>query len=258
MSDFESDLKRQLAREADSVQSVPRDLAARIAEGSGPRPALWLRLAPVAIAVLFIGAVGLVMVRSQTPQGGVPAAVASPSPGPVDATPVPSATPTPDTATAPTPTPADNLGLFSCATSGSGAPTAGATGNLTAIRVGHQSGYDRVTFEFAGAGVPDYKYSLQGTRFSQDASGIPVDVQGKSGVKLVFPHASTMDVNGQRTYSGPLDIVPQPQVAIYEVKNTGDFERVLSWAIGVGQASPCLRFTELSSPSRLVVDVQAP
>jgi hypothetical protein len=256
MSDFESDLKRQLAREADSVQSVPRDLAARIAEGSGPRSALWLRLAPVAVAMLFIGAVGLVMLRSQAPQGGVPAAVASSSPGPVAATPVPSRTP--DTVPAPTPSPTDNLGAFSCAISGGGAATAGATGNLTAIRVGHQSGYDRVTLEFAGAGVPDYRYSVQGTRFSQDASGMPVDVQGKSGVKLVFPHASTMDVNGQRTYNGPLDIVPQPQVAIYEVKNVGDFERVLSWAIGVGQPSPCLRITKLSSPSRLVVDVQAP
>jgi hypothetical protein len=253
MNEFESDLKRQLAREADSVQSVPRDLAARIAEGTGPRPALWLRLAPVAVAVLFVGAVGLVMVRSQSPrQGGLPAGTSSPTPF---ETPTPSPTSTP---AAPTPSPADALGPFSCASSGGGAATAGATGNLTAIRVGHQSGYDRVTFEFAGAGVPDYQYSLQGTRFYQDASGMQVDVQGTSGVKLVFPHASTMDVNGQRTYSGPLDIVPQPHVAIYEVKNIGDFERVLSWAIGVAQANPCLRFTELSSPSRLVVDVQAP
>lgn len=251
MNDFESDLKRQLAREADSVQSVPRDLAARIAEGTGPRPALWLRLAPVAVAVLFVGALGLLLRPAGHPQAptGGHAAVASPAPQ-ASAAPSPGASP------------AANLGPFVCGAGGSG----GTQGmpvylNLTGVRAAHQAGFDRITFEFAGGGIPAYTITPQGgTRFYQDASGMPVDVKGTQGMNIVFHGASERDVNGMATYTGSNDILLAPAAgsgnAVAEVRQVGDFERVLSWAVGLSARPACTRVLELSSPSRLVIDVQ--
>jgi hypothetical protein len=251
MSDFESDLRKQLATEAEHVQSMPRDLSARIADASGPRPALWLRLAPVAVAVLFVGALGLLLRQTDHPQAptGGPAAVASPSP---QASPAPSPSPSAS--------PAANLGPFVCGAGGSGGSQA-ATGNLTAVRLAHQAGFDRITFEFAGSGIPAYTITPQaGTRFYQDASGMPVDVKGTQGLKVVFHGASERDVNGNTTYAGSNDILLAPAAGsgngVAEVRQVGDFERVLSWAVGLSARPACTRVLELSAPSRLVIDVQ--
>ncbi|MEA2684239.1 MAG: hypothetical protein QOK05_2567 [Chloroflexota bacterium] len=255
MNDFENDLKRQLAREADAVQSVPRDLAARIAESSGPRPALWLRMAPIAVAVLFVGAVGLAMNNLlRTPPivpspAGTPSVLASDNPAPSPAA---------------TPSPVGNLGAFACGQGGNGGrqvvqPSADGSGNLTAVRVAHQAGFDRVTFEFAGATLPAYTITLQATtHFTQDASGMPVDLRGSTGLKVVFHGGSEMDLNGKKTYSGSNDLLlPAPSAkGIAEVRQFGDFERVLSWGMGLDALPVCTRVLPLASPTRLVVDVQ--
>lgn len=255
MSDFESDLRQQLARDAEHVQGMPRDLSTRIADASGPRPALWLRLAPLAVAVLFVGALGLVLRQATLPTvpTPVPAGIASPSPQPTVA-PSPSASPV------------ANLGPFVCGAGGSGGhqvvqPSRDGSGNLTAVRVAHQAGFDRVTFEFAGATLPTYAITLQpGTHFTQDGSGMPVDLQGIQGLKVVFHGASEMDLNGNLTYTGSNDIMLAPAAgsgnAVAEVRQVGDFERVLSWAVGLSARPACTRILELSSPSRLVIDVQ--
>ena len=44
---------------------------------------------------------------------------------------------------------------------------------------------------------------------------------------------------------------------IREVKNIGNFERVVSYGIGLKDAA-CFRALELSGPTRLVIDVQTP
>lgn len=253
MSDFESDLRQQLAREAELVQGMARDIPARIANASGRRPALWLRLAPVVVAVLFVGALGLVLRQATLPAAPtpVPAGNASPSPR-LSAAPSPSASPV------------ANLGPFACGQGGSGGhqvvqPSQDGSGNLTAVRVAHQAGFDRVTFEFAGATLPAYAITLQpGTHFTQDGSGMPVDLKGIQGLKVVFHGASEMDLNGKATYTGSNDILLAAGSGrgVDEVRQVGDFERVLSWAAGLATSPTCTRILELSSPSRLVIDVQ--
>jgi hypothetical protein len=257
MNEFESDLRKQLATEAEHVQGLPRDLSAHIADASGPRPALWLRLAPVAVAVVFVGALGLLLRQPghlQAPTNG-PAAVASPS-APA------SAAPGPSTAPVPSASPVAGVGPFVCGAGGSGGtPGMPINLNLIAIRVAHQAGFDRITFEFGGGGIPAYAITPQaGTRFYQDASGMPVDVKGIQGLKVVFHGSSERDVNGNTTYTGSNDILLAPASgsgsAVAEVRQVGDFERVLSWAVGVSSKPACTRVLELTAPSRLVIDVQ--
>lgn len=152
-------------------------------------------------------------------------------------------------------------GPFICGTLAGGAATAA---QLNDVRVASHPGYDRVTFQFAAVGggpvshVPVYTIKRQGSaNFDLDPSGLPLHLEGTSGLRIVFQDAGAVDNSGPApitTYHGSSDLkVGLPVVR--EVAPAGDFERVLTWAIGL--ASPgCLRVTELSNPARLAVDVQ--
>jgi hypothetical protein len=154
---------------------------------------------------------------------------------------------------------AANLGPFACADRSGGVTNAFA--DLRAIRVAHQTGFDRITFEFAPwadapaqspIGLPAYQLTQQATTtFYKDASGQPVTLAGTAGVKVVF-HGSS----GYGTYSGSQDLKP-PVVLITEVAQLGDFERTLSWGIGLNPKA-CYRTVELSNPTRLAIDFQTP
>jgi hypothetical protein len=128
---------------------------------------------------------------------------------------------------------------------------------LTAVRVAHQPGFDRIVFEFAPqpgatAHIPAYTVSRQASaKFIKDPSGLPVTMRGSSGLRVVFHGASGAD-----SYTGPRDFTPSLPV-VQEVEQLGDFEAVLSWGAGLSQAS-CIRTPELSNPTRLVIDVQTP
>jgi hypothetical protein len=169
--------------------------------------------------------------------------------------------PAPSASAAPTPLPtapqATDLGPFTCQDAAGGTST-GPAMQLTAVRVAHQSaGYDRIVFEFAapsGASphMPVYTVSRQASsNFVKDPSGLPVTMQGSSGLRIVFHGAS-----GSDTYNGSRDLTPNLPV-IKEVEQLGDFEAVLSWGAGLSRAS-CIRTLELTNPTRLVIDVQTP
>jgi hypothetical protein len=164
------------------------------------------------------------------------------------------------TTAAPTPLPtqpaATDLGAFSCLDH-SGGVNSGPAMQLTAVRVAHQQGFDRIVFEFAppagaAAHIPAYTVSRQGSaKFIKDPSGMPVSMRGSAGLRIVFHGASGVD-----SYTGSRDITPSLPV-VEEVEQLGDFEAVLSWGAGLSQPS-CIRTLELSSPTRLVIDVQTP
>ena len=167
----------------------------------------------------------------------------------------------PSATAAPTPLPTvppsgTDLGAFSCLDHSGGA-NSGSAMQLTAVRVAHQPGYDRIVFEFAPqagatAHIPAYTVSRQASaKFVKDPSGMPVTMRGSSGLRIVFHGAS-----GANSYTGSRDITPSLPV-IQEVEQLGDFEAVLSWGAGLSQAS-CIRTPELSNPTRLVIDVQTP
>ena len=70
---------------------------------------------------------------------------------------------------------------------------------------------------------------------------------------MVFQNASTRDVNGRVTYTGPTTITPGFS-ALKQVKIAGDFERVLSFGVGVDHRAG-FRVLALTSPSRVAIDV---
>ena len=165
------------------------------------------------------------------------------------------------TTAAPTPLPTlspsgTDLGTFSCLDTSGGAES-GLAMQLTAVRVAHQPGFDRVVFEFAPqaggtAHLPAYTVSRQASaQFVKDPSGMPVTMRGAAGLRIVFHGAS-----GASSYSGSRDLTPGLPV-VQEVEQLGDFEAVLSWGAGLSRAS-CLRTLELANPTRLVIDVQTP
>jgi hypothetical protein len=164
------------------------------------------------------------------------------------------------TTAAPTPLPtqpaATDLGAFSCLDH-SGGTNSGSAMQLTAVRVAHQTGFDRIVFEFAPqpgatAHIPAYTVSRQASaKFMKDPSGLPVTMRGSAGLRIVFHGAS-----GATSFSSSRDQIVNLPV-VQEVEQLGDFEAVLSWGAGLSQAS-CIRTPELSSPTRLVIDVQTP
>ena len=165
------------------------------------------------------------------------------------------------TTAAPTPLPTvppsgTDLGAFSCLDHSGGADS-GPAMQLTAVRVAHQTGYDRIVFEFAPqagatAHLPAYTVSRQASaKFVKDPSGQLVTMRGSAGLRIVLHGAS-----GATSYTGNRDQIVNLPV-VQEVEQLGDFEAVLSWGAGLSQAS-CIRTLELSNPTRLVIDVQTP
>ena len=141
---------------------------------------------------------------------------------------------------------ASGVPAFGCTNSSGGSST---PGTVTSIRVAHHSGFDRLVIGFATSNaVPQYDLQRQTSSiFTRDASGQSVILQGAAGVKVVLRNA---DIS-----SGvPADLKPGlPEIR--EVSNIGNFERVVSYGVGL-QDEACLRVFTLSGPSRLVIDVQ--
>jgi hypothetical protein len=147
------------------------------------------------------------------------------------------------------PASADTLGAFTCTDRSGGPATAAAT--VTAIRIAHHDGYDRLVIDFASSNaMPQYQLTRQATpTFIRDASGQPVTLQGSAGIRVVLR-------NSDIASAVPNDVKPNlPEIR--EVTQIGNFERVVSY--GVGLSTPaCFRVLELSAPTRLVIDVQTP
>jgi hypothetical protein len=144
---------------------------------------------------------------------------------------------------------ADTLGAFSCTDRSGG--VAGTAATVSALHSAHHDGYDRLVIGFATSNtMPQYRLTQQATsNFVRDASGQPVTLDGAAGIRAVLRNADI-------TPGAPTDLKPELP-AIREVAQVGNFERVVSY--GVGLAMPaCFRVLELSGPTRLVIDVQTP
>ncbi len=201
---------------------------------------MFVRPVLIIVVVLALEGCGAQPQSSQTPSS-VAAGNAQPFASPRAASP------------SPVSSPAQSLGPFSCQNRSGG--DLGSPMQLSTIRAAHQAGFDRVTFEFIGpsgpqAVIPAYELSQQPTtQFVKDPSGQSVTLAGSAGLKVLFRNAS-----GQGTYSGSTDIRPQA-ASVTQVTELGDFERVLTWGIGLNRAS-CYRTVELSDPPRLAIDFQ--
>jgi hypothetical protein len=230
--DFEKKLREHLHSEAQESREFPRRLRGRIRDGIAPRtrvgmaPQLALAgaLVLVAVAVLAFRNPTIVNVVVTTFKGIVP---------------TPSPTPQP----------------FLCQDQSGG--SRGLTATLTNIRPGSHAGdgYDRVVFDFTG-GIPSWDLTRQeSATFTRDASGQQLTLDGSAGLKLVLRDADVYAPTGPAgsSVAGPPNDLKLGFTSIREIAQLGNFERVVTYGIGLS-SSRCVRVLQLSN-SRLVVDV---
>jgi hypothetical protein len=219
--------------------------------------------------LLLIGALGvsiaIVVVGACTPQAVPPTpTTATPTVAPTTAAPT-TARPSPTASPTPSPSP-------SPIATGTGAPPpacptlsggdASAQAQLTAVRAAHQTGFDRVVFEFGPTNpsigtyaLPPYEVSVV-SQFVGGGSGRTVPVDGNAFLQIRFRNASTVDPStGAQTYS-QTDLHPALPL-VRNVKMIDDFERVMTWGLGLEHIA-CAKISQLSSPIRLVVDLPTP
>ncbi len=138
-----------------------------------------------------------------------------------------------------------------------GAAAGSETALLERIGVGRHEGYDRVVFQFKND-LPGYRVEYVEPPLKEDGSGKPVSVSGNAVVVVRMEPASGFDLNtgeGVMVYKGPKRIegASVGTSAVQELVRTGDFEAVLSWAIGLSDKVD-FRVTTATSPARLIVD----
>ena len=146
---------------------------------------------------------------------------------------------------------------------GTGTITAPAEISETALNervalAGHD-GYDRVVFQFRN-GLPGYRVEYVEPPLREDGSGNLVELDGDAFVVVRMEPASGFDLSvpeGEMVYTGPRRIAGDGTSVVQEVVRTGDFEAVLTWAIGLDGRVP-FRVLTLDDPARIVVDFEAP
>ena len=138
---------------------------------------------------------------------------------------------------------------FACANSGGG--KAGVSANVTDVRVGQQTDFDRFVLQFDSP-VPTYTATRQASpTFKMSPSNQPITLSGTYGV-LVTVHVAA-EAN---SYAGSTDMSTGEFRIIKEARLTQDFEGSVSWALGLDHAA-CMRTFTLTAPSRLIVDFSA-
>jgi hypothetical protein len=138
---------------------------------------------------------------------------------------------------------------------GSGVPV------LSEVRIARHDAFDRVVFEFTGDVLPEA--TTDGPRangpgaVTGDPSGLPVEVDGAQVLTIsmspaIATYAASMPPGP--LYSGPNTFSPTDTTNVVHVVLTGDFESVLTWAIGFRIAATP-QVTVLTAPTRVVVDI---
>ena len=153
------------------------------------------------------------------------------------------------------PVPSDDLGSFSCDLPVVEDATV-ARAQLTDVRVGTHADYDRVVFEFAD-GLPEMTLDRATPPFTGDASGLPIEVEGSSFLRLTMRGGTKQTEEGTSSYDGPTDFDPGFPMLV-DVTEGGDFEAQSTWYLGL-EAKACVRVMQLvgeGGPARLVTDVE--
>jgi len=131
---------------------------------------------------------------------------------------------------------------------------------LHAVRIGNDGTFDRVVFEFFGDTAPGVTITGPGTNPGSvpfDPTDVPVAVAGSQlvGVRME-PAAATYNAAGfpDPLYSGPTSFLPTDTANVVQVVETGDFEMVLNWAIGMRVGTTPI-VHRLTAPARVVIDI---
>lgn len=188
---------------------------------------------------------------------------ADPTEGTSSASPTASPTQNPTTSDAGGTDEADEADLPEPAETATSSPefpdVTGPTSYLASVEIGDHAGYERVVFTFVeDADVPSWQVEYV-DEVREDGSGRLVEVEGDAALAVTLSGASGVDMSGEtfeEVYTGPdrLDGSDAGASSVQEVVETGDFEAVMSWAIGVDEQRPFRAFS-LTDPARVVVDV---
>lgn len=249
-NEFERDIRARLHSEAEEVEMSgaqhQRIMAAAAADNPRGR---WLRDGAPVFVFGATATLLLLAVVTHIPQVGPrnPSAV---GPG---KTPSAQASPASSATAGASPAPSPSTEPLQCDAASGSIP--GVANQVITVRVAQRGSFDRLVFEFGGPGTPSgaVAYSLgpqHSTTFTQDASGLPVQVGGAKGAQLTLRNAT--------------DVAPQPErdqkpgyPALVEVRDVGNFEAVNTWAIGLN-GTGCYQLHVLTAPTRLVLDWQVP
>ena len=160
----------------------------------------------------------------------------------VGATSVPS---TPTTRPAPPPTTRPVTGPCAPPVGGSVVPQSSPAPSdvmlLTSVGVATRGCTDTISFalDSTSSQKPGYTVAYQRGPFTQDASGKPISIQGNAFLVVTLQNATGFDFNTNRhTYVGPLRFQPPNTAYVQDVVETGDFEAVTTWVIGVRDEVP--------------------
>ena len=113
----------------------------------------------------------------------------------------------------------------------------------------------KVTFTFRSAPSQIKAGYVTKAQLHEDGSGFKVAVKGKAFVVVHFTPASGADLSGgtfKLVYRGPKRVKPTARGPVQEVVRTGDFEAVLSWAIGLDKRRP---FHVVRAGTKVIVTV---
>lgn len=197
------------------------------------------RLHPLA-SLLLLAVAACSAPPRQPPEADSPATIADPA-----------APPAPDTGAEPATFTGDTLPVEG----GDGGATGAAT--LVAVRTAADSGggFERLVLELEGATLPPYRVAYASEPPSQCGSGRPVQVEG-SAVLLVHLHRTRAHAErGGEMVPTVTERDRRPgRPAMRQLTLICDFEGETEWALGLAGRRP-FRVLELSSPTRLVVDV---
>lgn len=140
-----------------------------------------------------------------------------------------------------------------------GEPTAaaGEISLLERVAIGRHEGFDRVVFQFRNH-VPGFRVEYVEPPLKEDGSGNVVKIEGRAFVLVRMEPASGFDLSveeGELVYKGPRRLKGSAAGTsmIREVVRTGDFEAVLSWAVGLDDKVD-FRVQTARAPARLIVD----
>jgi hypothetical protein len=152
------------------------------------------------------------------------------------------------------PIPTDELGPFTCDLPIHEDATV-ARANITDVRTGTHDGYDRVVFEFAD-GLPEASLERAEPPFTHDPSGLPMEIQGESFLRLILRGGTKQTLEGTSSYDGPTEFETGYPALVHLIEG-GDFEAQSTWYFGLA-AESCVRVLTLSDDgtARLVIDIE--
>lgn len=137
--------------------------------------------------------------------------------------------------------------------------TGSAPAALEAVRTGVGEGTQRIVFEFDGDTAPGWQVGYEPLPVVADPTGEPVELAGAVALVVRMTPASTVDLadgSFTPTYDGPRRLAVEGGAPAGELVLTGDFEALMTWAVGVDARVPFAVDT-LTSPARLVIDLLA-